>query len=67
MPPGVALERCMYYQLRHLDEILEELRILGIRKRQLEQEYRVNIQDIVADASVLKAELDLLKSLGKID
>ncbi len=54
------------YQLRDRDEILEELRILGLKKAKLEKEYKTAMADITADAEVIKAELALLKSLGKL-
>lgn len=57
----------MYYQLRLRDEILADLRALELRKKKVEQEYRIAMADIMTDADVIKSELALLKSLGKTD
>ena len=54
------------YHLRHIEELNEELRLLGIKVAKLEQEYLLAIGDINADVAVIKAEMDLLDSLGKL-
>ena len=54
------------YNLRSYDEIMEELRLLGAKKRCVEQRYKTDINDIQSDATVLQLEIDLLKSLGRI-
>lgn len=53
------------YILRTRDELLEELRILGMKKKKTEDEYKIAMADIIADAEIIKSELALLKSLGK--
>lgn len=55
------------YYLRTSVELLEDIRILGEEKRKLEESHKLAMDDIAADASVIKAELDLLKSLGLLE
>lgn len=54
------------YHLRSFEEIQEEIRILGIKKQDVEREYKHKLEEIAADASVMNAELMLLRSLGEI-
>lgn len=53
------------YNLRNKDELMEELRVLGLKKKVLDENYRIAMLDITADASVINSELELLKALGK--
>ena len=53
------------YNLRHKAELLEELRILGMKKKRLEDQFKIDMTDITADASVIKAELEILRTLGE--
>lgn len=55
------------YYLRSSVELLEDIRILGLKKKKLEESHKLAMDDIAADASVIKAELDLLKSIGQIE
>lgn len=55
------------YYLRTSVELLEDIRILGEEKRKLEENHKLALDDIASDASVIKAELDLLKSLGLLE
>lgn len=68
----------MQYQLQTYDELLEELRQLVKKKKdidgryqdklqQLALEHSAEVNDVVADTEVIKAELSLLRSLGKGD
>lgn len=53
------------YQLRSTDELLEDARILGMRRKTLEQEYVLALKDIESDILAIKAEFELLKTLGR--
>lgn len=55
------------YNLRNKDELLEELRVLTSKRNTIDKNYKVLVSDIEADVSVIKAELQLLNSLGKSD
>jgi hypothetical protein len=53
------------YILRSRDDLLEELRILGMKKKKLDEQYRISVQDITADVHVINLEIQLLESLGR--
>lgn len=68
MPPRpVAKGANMYtYHLRDREELLEEIRQLTLKRKKLDKDYQLAVEEIQADLSIMKAEIELLKTLGQI-
>jgi len=54
------------YHLRDREELLEEIRQLTLKRKKLDKDYQLAVEEIQADLSIMKAEIELLKTLGQI-